>query len=118
MGGRRVMGKLTSDEIKKHKDTLRRRAQTDKRVLDFSTNQISRLWGPNIASQSRTYRDQNLSVGKLPAPILNSVQKNWWLLGFGNPRHALSEFAYWYSMNPSIYRRDRPIPFLPFRENL
>ena len=112
------MGKLTFGEIEKRKDTSRRRAQGDKRVLDFSMDQISRLWGPNVASESRTYRDQGLSTGKLPASILNGVQKNWWLHGFGNPRHALSEFSYWYSMTPRIYRRDRPIPFLPFRENL
>ena len=113
-----TFGELTPEERNKHADTLRRGVQTNRRVLDFSTKQISRLWNTGLASQARVYRDQNISVGKLPASILNSVQDNWWVRGFGNPRHALSEFVYWYSMTPKIYHRDKPIPFLPFRENL
>ena len=112
------MGKLIPPEISKMGDRMRRGVQANRRVRDFSTEQISRLWNTGLASQARVYRDQNISVGKLPASILNSVQDNWWVHGFGNPRHALSEFAYWYSMTPKIYHRDKPIPFLPFRENL
>lgn len=96
---------------------MRRRAQDERRISSLAMGEIGRLFGPEIQRQSSTYRSQNIRTGLLPAPLLNEVQRNWWLRGFGNSRHALSEFSFWYGMNPSIYMRSRPEPFIPFRES-
>ena len=88
----------------------------------FSMREIGRLFGPKIMNRAQRARSLGQDFSNIPAALMNDVQKDWWLRGFSNPRHAMWEFTRWYGMNPERLRSARStgegFQFMPFRENL